>query len=341
MFRFGVGCVAVMTCTLLLGGCWCRRNRSPLPAAEEVAHLCEPFDVAADDTHVYVACETSIERVSLRGGPPERIVEDRERPLRMAVQGDRVYWTTKTNGQRLKSVTKSGGSAEQLSLPSSRPGAPILADGSGLVLMSVNPANGEEAGLVHYRPSTKTARFLAKVDGVGASATSDAHVYWASPHGNEIWRVSKEGGPVSVLAKSTTEIRSITTRVDAVYFCALPVVETGGGFAGGLMRVPLAGGSPEQLYMGCTGSGLVVNEGWACWLTESTYTSKWSASFDGEVDCVPNRRLEPGGRDTRVFEGASVRGLLVRSDTLYWIGRKKDAPNGAILERAPLTPPSP
>jgi hypothetical protein len=325
-------CCGVTLIPLLVAGCGCCGNRSPLPASEEVGRVCSPRDVTADDTYVYLACSTSIERISLRGGQSERLVEEPERPNRIAVHGGSVYWTTVTNRESFKSAPKSGGDGEVLPVSVRDPDAPILADESGIYLVAARVL-GDEVGLVHYTPSTKTLRHIAKVEAYAACAIDDTHLYWAAPNGKELKTVPKKGGVVQVLTTSKRPILSITTTQDAVYYSAVAVAREGG-----LMRIPRAGGSPEQLFLVGVGSELFVNQDWACWSKNSRYTSKLAASYTAEVHCIPNRRVEIGERATQVFAGSLVHGLMVRGGMLHWVGRSQDEPKGATLRKAVLKP---
>lgn len=128
---------AIAAAALLAPGCRCSHS-SPLPAARELARVCAPRDVAADRTHLYLACRDAIERVPLRGGAPGVVAQDRDGPVRVAVQGDRVYWTTRTPDARLKSAPKTGGAVERLPIRAHAPRSPMLTDESGLYLVTLD-----------------------------------------------------------------------------------------------------------------------------------------------------------------------------------------------------------
>jgi sugar lactone lactonase YvrE len=319
----------------LATACCCKQR--PVLTTSEVAAVCEPRGVTADETHAYLACDRTIERVSLQGGRPERIADEPHRPNRIAVSAGTVYWTSLDEGQSLKVLRRVGDRPETIPVPVADPRAPLLADAEGIVLLSRDPAGGPERGIVRHALPSGKAHLLTPSNALSSIAGDGTHLFWTVELGKQLRSVPKAGGEARVVATTSTDILSVAIADGAVYFCAVPIVVKGGRVDGGLMRVPLAGGAVEQLNPMCAGRELLVARGWLCWASENDHVSSWSAGSSGRVDCAPNRRVDLGERRTMVFDGTSAKGLVARGDGLFWVGRP-DGKAGATtrLMRAAL-----
>jgi hypothetical protein len=73
----------------------------------------EPRAVVCEGDEVFVATAGIIARVPVAGGDPVRLVEDSRQPQALAIDADKVYWTSREAGEIL-SVSRQGGAIDVL-----------------------------------------------------------------------------------------------------------------------------------------------------------------------------------------------------------------------------------
>lgn len=212
-----------------------------------------PTDMAVNATHVYFTMqnEGTVSRVSRSGGAVQVLASLQPYPMRIALDGNNVYWLTTGTGN---GGTNLDGSV--MKLP--------LTGGSAVALATMEPY-----------PQALT---------VDAS-----HVYWTNALGpglaaGSVMKVPIAGGSKVELVSTGdyTSPRGIAVDATAVYWINMGEA----AFPGSIMKVPLAGGTAAKLATVIFPVELALNGGtlyFTCWETNAGVEKLSTAGGSPEV----------------------------------------------------------
>ena len=257
--------------------------------------------LALDDSYVYWA--RPIMRVSKMGGTPELLSSDvPDAVWGIAVGDSHVFWGGPSYGP-VRRVVKIGGASQALTLENV--GADHIAvDSSGVYFTS--------KGVYHMHHDGSGLRKLTP-EGDAGIAIDDDFVYFTSHTKNELYRMTKDGLDLTLLAAAPLP-REVAQYGDFVVFAA-----TGDG---SVRRVPKRGG-PMIAIGSATCEGLAADE-------DGVYcTTGGSGIGRGSVVYVPIEGL-PGGLVRFLAEAQHEPRSIATDDTrIFWTS---SAPGSAVVK---------
>jgi len=216
--------------------------------------------IALDATHAYwtvgryiadgIPSGGKVMRVAFSGGAPETLASDLRLPTDIAVDAHNVYWIDDFSNEVL-SVPSSGG--DPISVARTHEVSALTIDATSAYWLDVDGA--KRTSTVKKAPLAGGAAIeLASAQlYTGGLAVDSTSVYWIDldqPLGTvRVMKVPLEGGPATTLLSmasySPNEAGTLAVDETSAYFV---------GGADGVLKIPLAGGTPTLLTSGSSGA---------------------------------------------------------------------------------------
>jgi hypothetical protein len=236
---------------------------------------------------------------------PVELAHQDGQPWEIALDGGHVYWSN-TYGQ-ISSVPKPGGTISVLTEDLTNPGQ--------LTVFGVRAYSASYYGTVLSVPigGGKLLPITAPVAGGLAVATGPDGIYWVTgqpaPAVKNVVHTDFGGKVTTVLASAQREPTALA--VDATHAYWSDYVDDDSG-AGGVRRVPLAGGAPETLAAHRSLVSLTLDETHVYYLFGGTSEASWK---DGALYAIPKQ----GGAPLLVADGLAGTGrVAVDATHAYW-----------------------
>jgi hypothetical protein len=270
-----------------------------------------PEFIAVDATNVYVA-ETiggSVVKVPIGGGAPVVLATKQSAPTGIVVDGANVYWTNQNGGSVMK-VPIGGGAPVTLASGQGTP-VDIAVDASSVYWTNIS---GTHAVMKVAIDGGGAPTMLAAATSPSAIVVRDGSVYFTD--GDNVMMVPATGGDVIPLATAQPYPFSLAVDATNLYW-------SNGRGAGTIVKLPLAGGTPQTLASS-TGLALIAVDATNVYFTSPNP----SAPNDGTIVRVPIA----GGPTTTLVDGQSnPEGIAVDAHTVYWV----DTSLGAVMSLTP------
>jgi hypothetical protein len=294
--------------------------------------VCGPFELASgfvnpvrivvDASHVYFtsqgtggATDGSVSRVPIGGGGVVTLAPSQAAPGSIVASNTALFWVNSGDGT-IRSISKSGGSLGTVASGLGNPWGIALSPAFDKVFFTVEGAEQPPSGTVSWVPAAGggVVQLASGQDHPRAIATDGTYVFWAAtgPLDNSstgrVMRAAMDGsGPVAL---ASAQPHPVWLMIDGAWlYWANFGTDLNAPADGGVWRVPIAGGAPQQLASGQSATTSLASRQGLVYFANAN---------DGSIRSVP----AAGGAVKTVVSGQNRPvGITLDSTALYWVNR--------------------